>query len=220
MPPARPTTRSPQISPLRLGDLDDGDPDELLAKADLEAVRFAGLSLPGLAIPGGVANAVRFTGLHVDQADLTATRFSEVELDQVHLPVVRASRTQWRDVRVSGRIGGLEAYEAQWRSVHFEGCKLDYLNLRSAELVDVAFTDCVIGELDLLDAVVRRVGFRDARVTSLDVQHARLTDLDLRGAQLESIAGVMDLRGATVTHQQLQLLAPLLAGEVGLRVED
>lgn len=190
---------TPQIDDLP-GDLEDGDPAELTSNADLEAVRFAGLG--------------------VDELDLRSARLREVELDQVNLPVVRAARSQWRDVRVSGRIGSLEAYDAQWRSVHFVGCKLSFVNLRGAELLDVAFTDCVVEELDLLDVRARRVRLRSTRVGHLSLRDGELRDLDLRGADLESIDGVRHLRGATVSRDQLTMMAPLLADSLGILVED
>lgn len=188
---------APRIDDLP-ADLADGDSDKLTANADLEAVRFRGLS--------------------ADALDLRSARLREVELDQVNLPVVRAARGQWRDVRVSGRLGSLEAYEAQWRSVHFVGCKLSFVNLRGAELLDVAFTDCIVEELDLLDARARRVRLRETRVGHLSLREGELRDVDLRGAELESIDGVRHLRGATVSPVQLTLMAPLLADALGIQV--
>ncbi len=219
MPAARPT-RAPQVTPLRLGSLEPGPGEELTRGADLEAVEFTDLVLAELGLRDAVLDTVRFRGLRADEADLTGTRLAEVELDRVHLPVVRAARSQWTDVRISGRAGGFEAYDARWRAVHLDGCKLDYLNLRSAELVDVLVTDCVIGELDLLDATAHRVRFERTRLSRLDVQRAELHDVDLRGAALEVVSGLLDLGGATVTADQLTLLAPLLADQLGLRVED
>ncbi|GAA4754792.1 hypothetical protein GCM10023350_45280 [Nocardioides endophyticus] len=52
-------------------------------------------------------------------------------------------------MQVTGRLGSVEAHEAQWRSVHFVGCKLSFVDLRGAELIDVAFTDCITHELGL-----------------------------------------------------------------------
>lgn len=194
------TTKRPQLDPIDVDSLEDGAPEDLLAGALLESVRF--------------------TSLAVDEADLKGARLSEVVLDRVDLPVVRAARSRWRDVRVTGRIGSLEAYESEQRSVHFVGCKLSFVNLRGAELLDVAFTDCVIEELDLVQCKARRVRIAGTRIAHLDVQHSELRDVDLRGAELESIAGLSHLRGATVTSSQLTLLAPLLAAELGIEVED
>lgn len=214
------STKPPQIDRIHLGSLVDGDPADLYPSAHLESVRYAGLALSQLSLPGAEVVAAEFAGLSADEADLKGARLSEVVLDRVDIPVVRAARTRWRDVRVTGRIGSFEAYESELRSVHFVGCKLSFVNLRGAELLDVAFTDCVIEELDLLQSKVRRVRFDGCRIAQLDVQHSELHDVDLRGAELESISGLSHLRGTTVTSSQLTLLAPLLAAELGIVVED
>lgn len=212
-------TKSPQIAALDLGQLVDGDPAELRTKAYVEAARFADLVLPHLDLAGAELVAVQFRGVSADETDLRGARLSEVELDQIDLPVVRAARSQWRDVRVTGRIGSLEAYETDLRSVHFVGCKLSFVNLRGAELMDVAFTDCVIEELDLVQAKARRVRFSGTRIGQLDVQHGALHDVDLRGAELQGVTGVAHLRGATFSPHQLDRLAPLLAQEIGIKIE-
>lgn len=210
---------APQIDPIKLGSLSEGDLLDLTPDADLESVRYADLRVARLNLAGALVSTSRFEDVNADETDLKGTRLHEVEFDRVNLPVVRAARSQWRDVKVNGRVGSLEAYEAQWKSVHFVGCKLSFVNLRDAGLVDVAFTDCVIDELDLIGAKARRVSFENTRVSNLNVRRAELHDVDLRGAALESIDGLMDLRGATVSPDQLTLLAPLLAAGIGLRVE-
>jgi uncharacterized protein YjbI with pentapeptide repeats len=211
--------KPPRIDPLRLDDLADGDPDDLSPRADLEATAYADLALPALALRDARLDAVRLSQVAADEADLRGVRLSEVDLDQVSLPVVRAARGDWRDVRVSGRLGSVEAYETQWRGVRFVGCKLSYLNLRGAELLDVGFTDCVIDELDLMGATATRIAFTGCRVTHLSVQDATLTDVDLRGADLEVVDGLAGLRGATVSDDQLTRLAPLLAAHLGIMVD-
>ncbi len=104
--------------------------------------------------------------------------------------------------------------------MHFVGCKLSYVNLRGAELVDVAFTDCTIEELDLVNARLLRVSLPGTRVEHLNVRHSELRDVDLRGARLSAIDGVMELRGAVISAEQLTLLAPLLADALGMTVES
>ncbi len=215
----RPTT-APRIDELRLDRLDDGDPTALTRRADLEGFRFADVTLERLDLADAVVAGSRLERFETSEADLRGCRLSEVDLEAVNVPVVRAARGEWRDVRVSGRLGSVEAYESEWRGVHFVGCKLSYVNLRSAQLQDILFTDCAIEELDLAGARLRRVRLAETRVRHLDVQHSDLEHVDLRGATLESIDGLTHLRGAVVTSDQLTLLAPLLAAGIGLRVED
>ncbi|MBM9458738.1 pentapeptide repeat-containing protein [Nocardioides sp. zg-536] len=219
MPPARSATRPPRIGALRLGTLADGDTGLLRPGADLEGLRYDALDVAGLSLAGARLDGVHLTGLAADETDLSGARLMEVRLERVVLPVVRAERGQWRDVEVVGRLGSVEAWEARWRSVHLVGCKIDYLNLRGAELLDVELTDCVVGELDASQATLQRVRLRETRVERLDVRGARLTDLDLRHAGLGDIDGLLDLRGATLRPEQLLDLAPLLAAELGLRIE-
>ncbi len=219
VPGARSSTKAPQIDDLQLDHLADGDPADLTEDADLEAVSFSDVVLPRLTLSHSRVMSTRFTGLSADEADLAGARISEVELEQVNLPVVRASRSQWRDVRISGRLGSLEAYDSRWRSVRFAGCKLSFVNFRGAELIDVAFDDCVIEELDLTEATLRRVRLTDSRVAALTVQKGDFQDLDLRGATFDSVTGITSLRGAVVTPHQLTLMAPLLAAGLGLKVE-
>ncbi|KQW48628.1 hypothetical protein ASC77_07765 [Nocardioides sp. Root1257] len=219
MPSARASVTPPQIGPLRFGDLESATSADLVRNADLEGARYDDVVVSQLDLSGARLDHVQVVGLSADEADLRGGRLIEVELDRVDLTVVRAARSDWRDVRVTGRIGSFEAYEAQWRSVHFVGCKLSFVNLRGAGLLDVAFTDCIIEELDLLSAVVRRVGLTDTRVGHLSVRDSELQDLDLRGATLASIDGVLHLRGATISPGQLDVLAPVMAESLGLNIE-
>jgi uncharacterized protein YjbI with pentapeptide repeats len=216
----RSRTTAPRIDPVHLGDLTDGDPGDLAGSADLESLRYSALRLDALDLGGARLDGVELVDVAADETDLRGARFNEVRCERVSLPVVRAARTDWRDVEVSGRLGSVEAYEAQWRGVHVVGAKISYLNLRAAELLDVAFTDCVVEELDLQGAEATRLRFTGTTIARLDVRGARLKDVDLRGATLEVLDGLGDLRGATVSPAQLMLLAPLFADHVGLRVED
>lgn len=213
-------TKKPMIDSPHLTGLTDGDPDTDLAKsAHLESRRYDDVNRPHLVLSGARLDEVQLRRITADEVDLRNARLRDVALEQVGFPVVRASGGQWRDVEISGRLGSFEAYESEWRSVHFIGCKISYVNLRGAELHDVQFTDCVLEELDLAGAVANRVSFDSTRIGGLDVHGATLRDVDLRGATLESVDGLADLRGATLSPAQLAELAPLLAAHLGLKIE-
>nr|WP_269326539.1 pentapeptide repeat-containing protein [Kineosporia mesophila] len=161
------------------------------------------------------------TGLGADEADLRGTRVRDCVISAARLPSLRAGRGDWRDVRIEGaRIGSAEMYETNWGSVHFVDCKITYLNLRGATLRDVAFTRCSIEELDLAEATAQSVAFIGSSVPTLDVQRAQLKAFDLRGAELHRITGLSRLNGTTVSSVQLDLLAPLLAAEFGMAIDD
>ncbi len=211
----------PRLDPIRLGPLSAGTTDRLVKGADLDGLSFSDIDTPALGVAGGVVQSCRFAGITADEADWKSTRLTESIFERLSVPVLRAPRGVWRDVHFDGaRLGSLEAYETSWHAVQFVACKVDYVNLRAAEILDVLFTDCIVGEVDLVGATARRVAFDNTRVARLDLQHAKLEHVDLRGAELEEIDGLAGLRGATITPAQLALLAPLFAHEHGIRIQD
>ena len=217
----RPSTLPPQLDRIVLGELTAGRPEQLVARADLDGVSFLEVTVPLLELGGGTVHGCAFVGVSAREGDWKATRIIESTFERLDVPVLRGARGVWRDVRMEGaRLGSVEAYEASWHSVEFVGCKLAFVNLRGADLLDVAFTDCVIEDLDLVQTTARRVSLRGSRVARLNLQHTTLEHVDLRGADLEEVNGLDGLRGATISPAQLTLLAPLLAREKGVKVED
>ncbi len=214
-------TQGPRIGEIRLPELEEGHADDLARGARIDGLAFRGLDVESLDVSNAVLMECSFTDFGADEADLRSTRLRDTVIAQARFPSLRAGRGDWRDVRVEGaRIGSAEMYEIGWASVHFVDCKITYLNLRGARLRDVAFTRCTIEELDLADAVARCVAFAQSSVQILDVQRAELEEVDLRGAELSRITGLSQLSGTTVSSAQLYQLAPLLAADFGMVIDD
>ena len=215
-------TREPVIDPLRLQDLSDGSsvaPGR--PGSHQEAIAWSGGSFAGLDLHGAVYTECSLESVSLDSADLTAARFLETRLENLYAPVFRAARTTFRDVELTNpRLGSAEMYGGGWNSVRVDGGKIDYLNLRGSTLTNVLVSNCIIGELDLDGARLNRVAFRDCRIDSLLLGNGgSAVDADLRGSEFRSISGLAGLKGFTVDDTQLLQLAPLLAAQLGLRVE-
>ena len=104
--------------------------------------------------------------------------------------------------------------------MRFEGCKIEFLNLRGATLRDVEFVDCQLVEADFAEAKLTQVSFEGCRLVSPDFTKGTFKDVDLTGADLAGPRGVAGLRGATVSALQLIDLGPALADELGIKVAD
>ncbi|MDK1326187.1 pentapeptide repeat-containing protein [Arthrobacter sp. zg-Y1143] len=213
-------TKAPLVDPLRLQDLADGT--GVPAGSQQEATAWTGESFAGLELRGAVFSECSLVSVSLDDADLTAARFLETLLENLYAPVFRAPRTTFRDVELTNpRLGSAELYGGSWNSVRVDGGKIDYLNLRGCTMTNVLVTNCIIGELDLDGARLNRVAFRDCRIDSLLLGNGgSAVDADLRGSALRSITGLAGLKGFTVDEEQLLQLAPLLAAQLGLRVQS
>ncbi|WP_235735289.1 pentapeptide repeat-containing protein [Nocardioides alcanivorans] len=214
--------QAPQIDRIQLGELRDGDPDDLERNTDLEGVQYDGIRDGELDLGGGsLISQCSFRDLVVDELGLASSRIRETRFDRVATSVLKMARTNLMDVEFSGgRLGAIEAYDLRCKAVHFNGVKINYLNLRGAELVDVLFTDCIIDDLDLSQTKAMRVRLTGTRIGNLNVRDSKLTNVDLRGARIETVTGPFALAGAVLSSQQVVDLAPAMAREVGIIVAD
>ncbi len=219
--PKRPALVAPSFDTLVLDDLLQGDAAGLMPRAHLEGVSFDNVGQDAVDLESAELTVSRIDGLRASTLTLRHARLAEVSITGVDVPILTTSRGAWRDVEVAAsRFGSVEAFESTWSGVHFRNCRLGFVNLRGAVLQDVAFTDCTIDELDVGQSRITRFAAPGTRISNLIVEHATLQHADLREAELGGIAGLSALRGATISSWQLQQLAPLLAADRGITVDD
>lgn len=216
-----PTTRSPRLSPVRLERLTPGDALDFESGASLDGFEFDSLALDTIELASSSLSECRLSSVTAGDVDLVGARLSDSVIERWNVPVLAARRSTWRDVEVrDSRIGSAEFYGAELRSVLFENCKLGFVNLRGATFTDIRFVDCTIDELDLGQATVSRLAFERTSVDQIELAGATLEHTDLRGARLAVVNGVDRLRGTIVTPEQLSVLAPLIAANLGIDVDD
>lgn len=209
---------APRISAVRLDELRDDAPDFQRGES-YDCVRFTRAVADGSELSGSDFIECEFNGVSFNEAQLRGATFRDCILNEPYAPVFTAARTSWREVEIHNpRWGSAEMYEGSWHSVRIDGGKLDFLNLRGSKLTDVLITGCIINELDLGACSGTRVALKNCTIGTLDVTGAKLQDVDLRGTDFRAINGLDGLAGVVIDDYQLSLLAPLLAGHLGIRV--
>lgn len=209
----RPEVRLPALEAYGGGELEpDGDYDGLQFRdEDFVGQDGGGARFMDCALTDCALDETRLHHARVLDSVLTGIRGVGTDLAESTL----------RDVEViDARMGGVQLHGAVLERVVIRGGKIDYLNLRKAKLRDVVFEGCVLVEPDFLDARLERVEFVDCALKGADFTGVTFTDVDLRGAvQLEIARGVERLSGAVISMGQLLDLAPVLAVQMGIRVE-
>ncbi|MGQ4381949.1 pentapeptide repeat-containing protein [Streptomyces sp. SAS_270] len=209
----RPEVRLPPLDPYDGSELEpDGDYDGLeFQEADFAGQDGGGARFMDCALRGCALDETRLHHARVLDSVLTGIRGVGTDLAESTL----------RDVElVDARLGGVQLHGSVLERVLIRGGKIDYLNLRRARLKDVVFEGCVLVEPDFGGARLERVEFVDCVLKGADLSAATLVDVDLRrAAELEIARGVDRLAGAVISPSQLLDLAPVLAAEMGVRVE-
>ncbi|MEF2976459.1 pentapeptide repeat-containing protein [Subtercola sp. YIM 133946] len=216
------TTVAPSLDVVRLDEtaLSVGDAEGLVSGDYREAELFDGADLSEYDLAGCSFLDCRFDQVTLTDAELRGSRIIDSVFTGSFAHSLKAARTTWRDVRFeSPRWGSAELFDSELESVHVVGGKIDYLNLRGSRLTNVIVEQCVIGDLDLGGFTGDRVAFVNCRIGTLDVTRATCRNVDLRTSEFAAVHGIAGLAGVTIDDGQLSLLAPVLAGHLGLRVE-
>ncbi|CAM3106083.1 pentapeptide repeat-containing protein [Tsukamurella hominis] len=212
---------APKISPLRLGDLEEGNSDELMPGDTEDRRRFAGPTVKGRDLSGITFSECELAGWEVRDAIFTESAFLETRISALFATGFRATRSTFRQVEVDdARIGAVELMDAKLRSVVFTDVRLGFVNLRGAGLTDVIFRGCMLDGIDAGDATLNRVSFEDCTAGEIDVTRAKLQHVDLRGLRVERIRGLEGIAGATMSHLQVLGLADVFAAHLGIHVTD
>jgi uncharacterized protein YjbI with pentapeptide repeats len=212
-------TSGPELDP---EDLEDADGVVLERGFELEDVRFtADASLAEADAPYGHLTRALLEGVQLGGARLRGVTMRNVvaqSIDGSRLDCMQgvADRVEFAGCRMTG----VELAESELREVAFRDCKLDYANFRNATLSGVTFEDCVLTDADFGAAKLDNVRFVRCELREVEFANARMRDVDMRGSDLSVRGAATSLRGAVVTPLQLMELAPVLAAEAGIRVEE
>jgi uncharacterized protein YjbI with pentapeptide repeats len=214
-----PKVTPPRLSEIRLEGLAEDPAPDFQRGERYDGVRYSRAAADGLELSGTDFAECEFLGVSFNDAQLRGATFKDCLLAELYAPVFKAARSTWRDVKITNpRLGSAEMYESGWQSVRIDGGKLDFLNLRGSKLTDVLITGCIINELDLGSVSATRVVLKDCTIGTLDIGGARLKDVDLRGTDFRTVNGLGSMAGMVIDDYQLSLLAPLLAGHLGVVV--
>jgi uncharacterized protein YjbI with pentapeptide repeats len=210
--------RRPEVRLPELGAYGGG---ELEPEGDYDGLEFLEVDFVGQDGGGARFMDCALTGCALDETRLHHARVLDCVLTGIRGVGTDLAESTLRDVElIDARLGGVQLHGSVLERVLVRGGKIDYLNLRNAHLKDVVFEGCVLVEPDFGGARLERVEFADCVLKGADLTKATLTDVDLRGAaQLDIVRGVDRLTGAVITTSQLLDLAPVLAAEMGLRVD-
>lgn len=211
---------APRISLSALVGLTDGDVQTLEPHEGREGERFDGGDLTEVDLSGASLMECVVDGVTLTDTVLRGARFVDSLFTASFATSLLAARSSWRRVRVeNARWGSAELFDSEFESVIISGGKIDFLNLRGAKLTDVLIENAQITELDLASSTGTRVAIRNCRIDTIDFTRATCVDVDLRETTFSRVLGVQGMRDTILSQEQLADFAPIMAGQLGIRIE-
>jgi len=194
---------------------------EVTAEASFSRARLSGLDLGGLEAKNLSFDESLLVSVGYGEARLEQLGLTDTELVRCDFAAARCSGSSFVRVRVTGgRLAGVDLSRSLLKDVIFQDCKLDMANFRFTKLARVRFINCTLRETDFQMAELTDVRFEACRLEKTAFDRCKLKDVDARGSQLFDIRGWQSLRGLTIDPVQLAVIAPELAAELGIVVEE
>lgn len=191
--------------------LDEG----FIEGVEADGVVFGGPELHGLRILDSHFKMADLSGAKLIGCGLVGVEFTGAKADDVSL-----AKSSLQDVTVAdSRIGSAQSYGGAWVRCTIVGGKIDYLNLRGSTVTRLTLDGVVIGELDLSHAKIEGITFIEATIGKLVLTNAQVKRLNVKGSRLHGLeANPEGLKGVVMGEDQVQELAPLLAGILGIKI--
>lgn len=191
-------------------------PEVRIENAHIELLDAVGVRAENMSIDESILERVQFV-----QAQLEKLGLSDVLLQGCDLSAAKCADGSWLRVHVKGgRLTGIDLSSTTLKDIIFEDCKLDLANFRASKLTRVQFIGCHLQETDFQMATLTNVAFSSSELKKVAFSRANLKHVDARTSQLFDIRGWDSLKGLTLDASQLVAIAPELANELGLLIED
>lgn len=180
--------------------------DADLAGADAEGVEFRQCRFRKASLAGAALSRVRMVDCLIETCDLSNLRADSGALDRV---------------KVSGaRMTGLACNAGVVSDVTFVDCKIDLTNWRQSRLDRVTFDRCNLAGADFGDADLRGARFTDCDLSGAQFTKSAMAGARFRNCELQGIGGITSWQGAIVHPDDLIALSYILAGALGIVVDD
>ncbi|MGH3450212.1 MAG: pentapeptide repeat-containing protein [Haloechinothrix sp.] len=177
----------------------------------LNALPSHGDAISGRRVTGQVLARVHVTdtavrGCWLTNADLSGARFESASFDRC---VFRGST-----------LIGAHLTDVVLKNVIFENCRLDYASInRARTLGPTAFLGCSLAETAIEDSTFTQAALDNCNLTGLALDTTDLRGADLRGNDLAAIAGITNIRGATISDHQLPGISEALVRDLELMIK-
>lgn len=154
-------------------------------------------------------------------AVLDKLEMTDAESEKIEGAALRTYKPRFLRVHVSdSRFTGSEFAEGYFEDCTFRNVKFDETGFRFAAFKRVHFEGCVLRQADFTGAKLTDITFDDCIFEGATFTSTSCKNVDVSGEDLTLVHGLLGLKGAIISAEQLVQLAPLFASELGFHVKE
>ncbi|MEO7195075.1 MAG: pentapeptide repeat-containing protein [Pseudonocardiaceae bacterium] len=181
----------------------------------VDAGEQAGVTGEG-SVTHSVVRRVDLSGSQLGPMTLADTALEDVDLSNASVQRVTARRVEILRCRAIGLRLSVE----QAGDLYVEGCRMDFAAIHIEKVKGItAFIGCSFRET-VISGCLSSVVFANCDFAGTEFEATGTKGCDLRTSRLVGGRGLLSLRGALITAEQASSVAPRLATEAGLMVQD
>ena len=169
-----------------------------------------------LLVEGCKLKAIGLTSARFDKLEVTDTFMYHIEAAGMRSYGANFLRSEIADCRFTGA----DFAEAQFEDCIFKNVKFDEAGFRFVTFKRVRFENCVLRQADFSSAKLSHVSFEDCELEDSNFANGVCGKVDLGNENLTNVKGVLGLKGANISDEQLIQIAPLLAVELGFKLSE
>lgn len=190
--------------------------DEGLRSVEAPFCEILDAHIPSAEIDSCLLRNADFTGAHLEKVSVNNTVYEKSVFDACDF-----TDSGWLQTSiVDTRCYGVQFQLSTLKHVTFRNCQLSLANFRYAKLTNVQLEDCVIVDADFHGAQLVNVSFVNCSLDNCTFSDTTLRRVDFTESRIGTIHGISRMKGIIINSSQLVSLAPFMAHELGITVED
>lgn len=120
----------------------------------------------------------------------------------------------------SSQMTGLQLPEGNFLDFILSNSRVNLSNFRNATFTKCSFTDIDLSEADFSGSKLTTVRFERCMLDGADLSNCMFDSVEFVDCSLATISGITSFKGVTISEQNLIEIAPILASELGIRVQE
>ncbi len=125
-----------------------------------------------------------------------------------------------RTVIDNGQLTGLQLPEGNFLDFTLKNSRANLCNFRNSKFKLCHFLETDLSESDFSGSKLTRVRFEGCMLDKVDFSNCTFDSVEFIDCSLATINGLTSFKGVSISEQNLIEISPILASELGIKIQD